>query len=192
MDNKHTDETLTAKEFFKEVRDMQKETDKKIKELSDTVNKTTINVNNMCKEVGGMARTNGQIAEELIYNSLLKDMTFNNLKFYDIDKNWRRYNKELNIRAEFDIVLENGDTLAIIETKNKVRSDDVSELVNNVTNKFRKLYPKYTDYKILLGIGGMCFEAETKVMEEAKKNGVGIIKVSPDKIEYFTEGIKSY
>jgi len=143
------------------------------------------------KLINGISESNGDMAEATIYNSLERDMTFAGIKFDDIDKNWKRSSKKLNLRGEYDVVLENGDTVALIETKYKVRKKDITELFKKeVANKFRKLFPDYKDYKILLGIGGMSFEDDA--IKEAKENGVGIIKVVGDKVEYHTEGIKEY
>jgi len=86
--------------------------------------------------------------------------------------------------------LKNGDTLAIIETKYKVRVEDVSKLVDKQVSDFRKLFPMFNDYKIVLGIGGMSFENKSE--DEAKEKGVGIIKIVGDNVEYYTEGIKAY
>jgi len=118
-------------------------------------------------------------------------LTFAGIKFDDIGRNWKKNVKKLNLRGEYDVVLENGDTVALIETKYKVRKDDITELfTKEVANKFRKLFPDYKDYKILLGIGGMSFEDDA--IKEAKENGVGIIKVVGDKVEHYTEKIKMY
>ena len=43
----------------------------------------------------------------------------------------------------------------------------------------------FNDYKIVLGIGGMSFESKSK--DIAKKNGIGIIKIIGDKVEYYTD-----
>jgi hypothetical protein len=84
-------------------------------------------------------------------------------------------------------VLENGDTLAIIETKYEVRKEDVTKFATTQLPKFRTLFPKYSDYKILLGIGGMSFDNYVK--EEANKYGIGLIKVVGDKVEFHVEKI---
>ena len=57
-------------------------------------------------------------------------------------------------------------------------------------DNFRLLFPLYKEYKIILGIGGLSFE--DGVLEEAIKNGIGIIKISGDKVEINTEIIKIY
>ena len=128
-------------------------------------------------------------AEETIYNALAKKMAFGGTKFDDIFRNMKLHKKSLNLKGEFDVVLENGDTLAIIETKYKVRPEDVSKLIEQ-PNNFRKLFPTYSNYKILLGIGGLCFEND--VIEDAQKQGIGVLKIDNDTIEYYTNNLKKY
>ena len=159
------------------------ETDKKIAETDRIVKELSKNVN-------GIANSNGEMAEEMIYNSLKRDKTFAGIKFYDIDRNIKLKSKALKLDSEFDVVLENGDTVAIIETKYKVREKDVSELLNKKLNNFRKLFPMYANYKIMLGVGGMSFEK--KAIIAANKKGIGIIKIVGDKVEYQTENVKIY
>ena len=84
----------------------------------------------------------------------------------------------------------NGSTLAIIETKYKVREQDVTKFVDNKVGDFKILFPEYNNHKIVLGIGGMSFEGKSE--ELARDNGVGIIKVIGDKVEYYTDVIKVY
>jgi len=162
---------------LEELRESQKETARIVKENS--------------KEIGGISKSNGEVAEDTVYNSLEQDMTFAGIEFEDIGRNWKSKSKKLKIEGEYDVILKNGDTMALIETKYKVRKDDVSKFVTNETeNKFRKLFPNYNNYKLLLGIGGMSFDDDA--IQEAKENGVGIIKIIGDKVEYHTEGIKTY
>ena len=87
--------------------------------------------------------------------------------------------------------MTNGDVVALIETKHKVRREDVLKLSTTQVESFRKLYPMYDNYKIILCIGGSgSFDAEA--MQMAKENGIGIIKVVGDKVEEYTEGIRIY
>ena len=166
------------------------EADKRSAELDKQIKKLTVNIENMRQEIGGIASSNGAMAEEMIYNVLEKDKTFANIKFDEIDRNIKLKLKKFNLEGEFDIILQNGDTLAIIETKYKVREKDVFELVHKKLDNFRKLFPMFSDYKILLGIGGMSFEDNSE--EDAKDKGIGIIKIVGDKVEYYTEGIRLY
>ena len=164
------------KEQMKELRESQKETDRLVRENA--------------KEIGGISKSNGAMAEEAIFNALEREKTFAGIKFDYIGKNWKRHSKALNLKGEYDVLLENGDTIAIIETKYKVKKNDVSELLTDKVEKFRKLFPLYSNFKIILGVGGMSFEKEA--IKEAENNGVGIIKVVGDTVEYYTDGIRVY
>ena len=144
----------------------------------------------MQKYLGGISESNGAMAEEMIFNSLEQDMIFAGIEFYDITANMKKKNKAKNLTGEYDIVLTNGDTIAIVEAKYKVREKDITKLVSDKVEKFRKLFPMYSAYKIILGIGGMSFEQ--KAIEDAKNNGVGIIKIVGDKVEFHTDGIRIY
>jgi len=140
--------------------------------------------------INGIANSNGEMAEEMIYNSFKRDKTFAGIKFDEIERNIKLKFKKLNLEGEYDVVLQNGDTLAIIETKYKVRKKDVSKLVDKKLDNFRKRFSIFNDYKILLGVCGMSFENEAIV--ETNKNGIGIIKVVGDKVEYQTKNVKIY
>jgi len=166
------------------------ETDKQIKELAEDRKATDKQIKELSKNIGGISNSNGKMAEEMIYNALNRDKTFAGIKFNDIDKNMKLHSSFLNLKGEFDVVLKNGDTIGIIETKYKVEKDDIIDLVEKKTINFRKLFPMFSDYKILLGIGGMSFENDA--ITTAKEKGIGIIKVVGDKLEYQTENVKIY
>ena len=175
MSDNENEEKLTPSLILKVFAE-QEETDKLIRKLTE--------------DIIGISNYNKEIVEDMIYNTLNKDKTFAGIKFDDIDRNVKLHSKFLNLDGEFDIVLENGDTVAIIETKYKVEKDDITDLVEKKTINFRKLFPMFSDYKIILGIGGMSFENEA--ITEAKEKGIGIIKISGDTVEYYTENIKTY
>ena len=185
------------KEQMKELRESQKETDRQMKETEKIQKENALQqketdrlVRENAKEIGGISKSNGDMAEEAIFNALEREKTFAGIKFDYIGKNWKRHSKALNLKGEYDVLLENGDTIAIIETKYKVKKNDVSELLTDKVENFRKLFPLYSNFKILLGVGGMSFEKEA--IKEAKDNGVGIIKIVGDTVEYYTDGIREY
>ena len=152
------------------------EFDKRMKELQE--------------EIGGISKSNGAMAEEIVYSSLEQEKTFCGIKFDEIDRNLKVKLKKLNLEGEFDVILQNCDTLALIETKYRVREKDVFKLYDKKVKDFRKLFPQFNDYSIILGIGGMSFEENSE--DEAIKNGIGIIKIKGDKVEYYTDNIKIY
>ena len=167
-----------------------KELDKKFAETADFVNKTTDAIKNLHKEVGGIGESNGAVAEETIFNALAVDMSFGGVEFYESYRNMKKKIKAQNIEGEYDILLTNGNTVAIIEAKWDVKYGDASKLATTQIENFRKLFPEYNDYKIMLGIGGMSFES--RAIEEAKQQGVAIIKVIGNKAEFYTDGMKIF
>ena len=180
----------SQKEIQKETAERFRETAEQFKETKEQFKETKKLIEANAKQIGGISESNGDMAEEMIYNSLEQDMTFAGIEFDDFRPNMGYKSKKLKLQAEFDIVLTNGDSLAIIETKYKVRKKHILELKDKKINDFRKLYPEYNNHKIILGIGGMSFEKD--VEKEAKENGIGIIKVVGDKIEHYTDEIKVY
>jgi len=175
---------------FEKVWQMFQETSKQIQELRDSQKETDRLIKANAKQIGGIDSSNGMMAEETIYNALKKNMTFGKIEFDDITRNMKLHSKLLNLEGEFDVVLKNGDTLAIIETKYKVRLEDLSKIIEHHVPNFKKLFPVFNNYKIVLGIGGMSFEKD--VEKTAKENGIGIIKIVGDNVEYYTENIKIY
>ena len=175
-DRRHAESVAEANRQTAELKKQMAETDRYIKETNKMVN--------------GISQSNGDFAEEAIYSALEESMVYGGIKFEDINPNMKRKSKAKKLQGEYDIVLKNGDTLAIIETKYKVRQQDIDKLVNEKVGKFRTLYPEYNDYKLILGIGGMSFDAES--IASANENGVGIIKVVGEKVEFQTTDIKVY
>ena len=168
------------------------ETDKQRKEnekvLTEKFAETREQIRNLSININGISDSNGLVAEQTICNALEQNMTFAGIEFDDLIPKQKRHSKKLNLKGEFDVILENGDTIALIEVKYKVRKSDVSKLATEQIEKFRKLFPKYSDYKIISGVGGMSFEDDA--IKEAEENGVGIIKIVGNKVEFYTEKIK--
>jgi len=177
-------------ESRKEFKEYQEEQKIRSEELDKKFAETDRLIKANARQIGGIDKSLGEATEELIFNTLDKDKTFCGIQFYEIDRKMKLHSKILGLKGEFDIVLKNGDTLALIEVKHTLRGKNITKLAETQVANFRKLFPMFNDYKIILGVGGMSFEENAE--EEAKKNGIGIIKVVGDKVEYYTENIKVY
>jgi len=55
---------------------------------------------------------------------------------------------------------------------------------------FRALFSDYADFKIYLGLGSFSFDEYT--VKEAKRLGIGLLKVSGDVVEYKTDWVRAY
>ncbi|GHV68558.1 hypothetical protein FACS1894199_15970 [Bacteroidia bacterium] len=143
---------------------------------------------NVSKEIGGIASNNGYFAEEYFINALQKKKTFAGIRYDHVGPNIKAFDGTL--QDEFDIVMYNGSSIAIIEVKYRVHPDFLTTLTTKKVQNFRKLFPKFAKHKIYLGIASMSFNAE--VIIGAKKLGIGMLKPQGDTLECDTEHIKAY
>jgi hypothetical protein len=130
--------------------------------------------------IGGVGNSNGMAAEELFYNTLDAgdkrifgeqfDLCYRNLSFHD---------KRKKKKNEFDIVLVNGKTLAIVEVKYKVRKKDIPKMISKVPD-FKTYFPTYKDHKVYLGLAAMAFDKGVKKV--CTDNGIAIVKQVGDDV----------
>jgi len=123
-------------------------------------------------KLGGMANSHGSFAEEYFYNSFDRgERIFFGEKFDEIEKGLKYRSKKL--QAEYDIVMYNCTSVAIIEVKYKAHENDLPQILNKIET-FRKIYPDYKNYKIYLGIASMAFYPELE--QACIDNGIAMIK----------------
>jgi hypothetical protein len=150
-------EQLLNKNFAK-TELLMKDTDRRMKELQKTV--------------GGWANNHGSFAEEYFFNSFENGKRkFFGEKFNEIEKHLKPKNK--NLKDEYDIVMYNGTSIAIVEVKYKAHQNDISKVLNKAET-FKILCPDYKDYKIYLGLASMSFYPELE--QECIDQGIAIIK----------------
>ena len=127
----------------------------------------------MQKEIGGIAHSNGEVAESYFINSFEKNPYFAGQDFQFVEGNVRKYAKALNLRGEYDLLLYNGTSVAIIEIKYKAKKEDVEQVINKVAT-FKTLFPHYHNHVIYLGLAGL--HVNVTAEKEAIKQGVAVIK----------------
>jgi len=142
---------------LEELRLSQKETDRQIKALG--------------AQIGGVSNNYGYHAEQFFQDVFERKKVFGGIKYDEMQPN---YGRNDDVKIEIDIALFNGESVALIEVKNRIHPNFVTELAEERVKKFRSAYPKFDNYKIYLGIAG--FSYDEKVMEKAKEYGVGIVR----------------
>ena len=165
------------KERFERTDKLVAETNASIKEFLESIKETR-------KEVKGLSKSYGMHAESYFFESLKKSKQFGGIVYDFIDDDYKGSIKLPNgqiINGQFDIVMHNGDSIAIIEVKSRVEKIDVIDLVNRKIGDFKKIFPQYANDKFYLGIAGFAFEKSAE--EEALKSGVGILKLSGENVE---------
>jgi hypothetical protein len=167
------------KESIAELRDSQKETSQQIKNLTENIS--------------GISDSNGRFAEEYFYNSLEKKMEFAGVHFDSISNKFGGLRKMPNgnrLTDQFDILMFNGDAIAIIEVKYKADSNYPKKMIEQKVPNFKTLFPEYANHKIYLGLGSLSFD--DYVISKAKEYGIGLLKQVGETIEYETKWVRAY
>ena len=186
-EGKETDRQM--KETDRKIAKMSEETDRKIDKVSENIDsiskKVFGQIDKVSKQMGGINENLGHHAEQFFQNVFIDNKTFGGIKYDYVTLNMNR-----NGKVEFDIFLENGNSVAIIEVKNRIHPDFVKDLAEERISKFRKYFPMYKDYDVYLGVAGFSFEDE--VLEEARKYGIGVVRQVGEGIEVDAAGLKVY
>jgi len=167
----------------KETDEKFKETDRilseKFSETSKSINELKESIKNISLELGGIGKSNGQMAEEFFFSALSNQMSLGKLNFDFIDRNLRR--KRNKTEAEFDMIMYNSYKVVIVEVKYKFTLHQLREFYEKRIKKFKILCPEYKDYKLYGCIAGMVIEKN--VLEEAENYGFMIITQNNQDIE---------
>jgi len=166
-----------------------KETDRLIKNIGTETKETDRLIKNLSKLVGGMGNSNGEMAEEYFYSAFQADKFFANERFYKVRRN-QIYRKE-EIKAEFDLVLLNGKSAALIEVKYNAKPDNVSiEKIISKIEYFKILYPECKYFNIYLGVAAMSFKEGLEA--ELHQAGIATIRPVGKKMVKFDKDVKVF
>ena len=170
-----------------------KENAKRRAEIDAQLLKATTGLTDVRKQVNGISESNGMFSEEYFVNTLGKSFRFCGVLF-DIINHGMSRKKRLpggeNLEGEYDVVMENGDTVALIEIKYRVRMGDALEMVERQLEQFKALYPEYANFRFFLGLAGFSFERGTQA--EAIRLGVGLLLPKGENVKIIDKHAKEY
>ena len=135
------------------------------------------------EQMGAWSNNHGSFAEEYFFNSFdAGEQNFFGEQFDDIEQNLKPKSIKFNnmkIQDEYDIVLYNHSSVAIIEVKFKAHENDIAQTLKKAET-FRILCPDYKDFKIYLGLASMSFYKELE--QKCTEQGIAIIKQIGDSV----------
>jgi len=176
---------LIVQETAQQMRESERNLDRLFKETDRKMRETDRKIENLSKQIGGIDNNIGYHAEQFFQNVFLENKVFGGIKYDEAIPNMKHGNE-----VEFDIFLKNCDSVAIIEIKNRIHQGFVKKMAEERFGEFRKYFPEYKGYDVYLGIAGFSFSE--KVLSEAQKYGIGIIKQVGEGIEIETDGLRAY
>jgi len=173
-----TFETVWA--TLQEVAESGKETDRLLKEIAEEHKKTERLVKRNGKQMGDLHRRFGQLAEHLVAPGIVR--RFNELGYhFDLvaTKGAKLYDEQGKVKAEIDLLLENGNISIVIEVKSRPVIQDIEHHIKrlelfrekmNLLNKGQR--------KILGAIAGAIYEDDVK--KAVREAGLYVIEQSGD------------
>ena len=189
-----TDRILSEK--FAETDRQIKETDRMIKESHAKYEKRMEKYEKeyqkrmakMEENMGNWSNNHGSFAEEYFFNSFENEQqNFFGEHFNEIEKNVKP--KEIGLKDEYDIVMYNDSSVAIVEAKFKAHKNDIPKVIKKAET-FRILCPSYKDYKIYLGLASLSFYPELE--QECIEHGIAVIKQVGDTVVINDENLKVF
>ena len=151
------------------------------------VRETSRVIKEIGRRMGAMASNQGDVAEEFFYNSLEARPQIGGITFNSVSPNLIFGNKGKH--SEFDIVMVNGQSVALIEVKYKAHVSDLDQAEAQVA-RYRQWRPEHKDYKIYSGLAG--FSVAPDVVKAAQARGVFVLKRTGDVVEVGTQGMKAF
>ena len=137
------------------------ETDRKLNKLSELY--------------GGVSDNQGSAAEEFFFNTLNAKPVIGNITYDRVTPNLVA--SKPGSRFEFDIVLVNGSSVAVIEVKHKAHLSSLDQLEKQL-QRYRESFPEHANYKLYGGVAGLSVPQDT--IDEAHKRGLFVLKQQGD------------
>jgi hypothetical protein len=116
-------------------------------------------------------------------------MFFGGQEYDTFDYSKKRKSKRDKLQGEFDIVMYNCNSIAIIEIKYKAREKDFEQLMKQ-PSIFKQLHPEYANFDIYLGLAA--FHFDIGVEEEIIKQGIAVVKQVGDSVVINDEHLKVF
>ncbi|WDN88207.1 hypothetical protein BuS5_01175 [Desulfosarcina sp. BuS5] len=116
----------------------------------------------------------GEVAEDLFYRNVR--YLFKNERdmiFADVKRNLKRKGA-----GEYDIVAVNGDSVLVIEVKNKLQKRMVDNFLEKRLPKFMEVFPEFRGRKLFGGIGALVVKND--VSRYAEKAGLYVLTQSSE------------
>jgi hypothetical protein len=145
-------ESPTFKEINKILKDLavsQVKTDVLMAETKIELKQLSKEVKAVNQAQGGLGKSIGDQTEEFFYQGFKRDLRFHGMQFDNIDRNIQVQQKE------YDIVLYNGDSLALISVKHKLRQKDVDQFIKKDIPAFTEFFPQYKNHTVYAGMASL-------------------------------------
>lgn len=153
-------------------------TDAQIAKTDEKLAATSAKLDRVAEMLGGISSSQGAVAEEFFSNSLAAKPQIGGIVFDSVTPNLMFKSKREH--SEFDIVLTNGKSVALIEVKYKAHLNDLDQAQAKI-DSYRKWRPEHKDFSIFAGLAS--FSVPPEVVEQAHERGIFVLQRTGDVLE---------
>ena len=168
VDKRHAEAEAARKATEKEI----KETAKEVRKAIQMAQETTRVAQETSWIMGDVEPPQGDVTEEFFYDALSKTPRLGDTEFEYV----RLFNGKISHRgncAKYDLLLLNGEVVAVIEVKHKLRRDDVERMRDVTLPGFRHFLPEHNDKTLAPGMA--CMTADEDAIALAHKCGYAVL-----------------
>lgn len=156
--------------LFKETREQMKETDKKIAQMTE-------NVNRVSKDIDALKDKWGRFVEYILAPGIPKAFQERGIPIYRTSQ--RSKSTRNGETMEIDIIGVNSEYVLVVEVKSTLGVDDVKEHLETIA-KFKNFFPEYKDRKVLGAVAGI--EITGKADRYAYQHGLFVLGQTDDTV----------
>lgn len=149
--------------------------------------RTDARIDKLAKLYGNLSENQGSVAEEFFFNSLTANPVIGGIQFDRVMGNVVIGSPSK--RQEFDIVLVNGNSVAVLEVKQKAHVSTLDQLEKQL-HRYREAFPEYANYKLYGGVAGL--SVPDSVVEEAHERGMFVLRQKGDVITVDAEAMRAF
>jgi hypothetical protein len=162
------DEMKEFKDEMKEFKDEMKEFKEEMKEFKNEMGLFKINLEKdrkreakqWNKKWGNLANKMGTIVEDIISPAVRPVVEkYFNCKVYYKTLNTRKRDNHLDITGEFDVIAASEEFVFLVEAKSTPSEEYIDKFIKNI-EKFKKLFPEFTEKKLIPIFASLRFDNE--------------------------------
>ena len=156
-------------------------TDKQLERLTERVDKLVGRTDHL----DNFTNNYGQTIEEFFFRSLNEVKKLGNIQFNDV----KRDIKGTITDNQYDILML-GQSVGLVEVKNKVHVSEVLLIKDKIVDNFKKNFPQYKSFKYYFALASMVTYPD--LIETCKKEGVFLLTQKGDHIEIVNDKVKIF
>jgi len=172
--NRTNEQLNRTNEQLKWTDDQLDRTDEQLDRTDAQLKKTIKKLDDIGATLGEMGIVQGKIAEDLFYRNVRHVFGQKNMAFSDVRRNLKKKGV-----GEYDIVAVEKNTVLVVSVKNKLERYMIDSFLNEKLPKFRQIFPQYSDFRLIGGVGALVMDdgvgryAEKKGLYVMTQNGEG-------------------